>query len=703
MSIKPIDLHLRVTCREGHKTVLEFDLSSPSGRVEAFRLQGESERLQSDPRVLSRHLLQDLERLLEGLWGQDTQLLDEEIEDRLRQLGKKLYRGLLPEAFRDLFEATALGDDGSLLVETEEDWIPWEILHTHGAGGDFLCLRYRMGRWATHRNPAHSLAVNRLLCVDAGKLSDFGPSGLAVLTESSLEASVLFEMTQRFPGLESIPLEKPSHEAVMQRLKRGGFQLLHFIGHGDFPEEISADRAELFLEGQNLTPIDLVDEVERVMREERPLVFLNACRTARQGDSLTGLGGWPQTFVKLCECGAFLAPQWSVHSGRAYDFARSFYRGLERGLPLGEAVRRARLPPVDEEVSAGAPPPRAYLDATSLAYAFYGHPNASVRWGETQVPGEALPGRTDPEVTPPPAGPRPARQVGGESRLRRSRVVGRTPMGTKRDIKRRFLALGALVLVLITVVLVGWRQRRQVREARVMEYNHQGIELLQGGQASAARQNFEQALDLDPGSSETLVNLAYLKLAGGDELGALNLYRQAAELAPEEPLHHYNLGSLLVRREVYDEARIHLDRAVELDPTYAEAYNALGNAWLGLAQPGKARARLEQGLAQEDTADPYTRSILRKNLARSLLAEGDAATAIEHLTRALQGFGAGTPPRREALFLQASAHATLGQQEQTCRVLEDFARSLGSEFSSWVEKAKALAVEQECQIRWLEP
>lgn len=391
--VKPVDLHLEVvTGRDNGHPVLQFALTSPSGRLDTFRLKGESGRLPPDPTLLAGHLLQDLEELLEGFWDEATQLQPAEVDAQLRRIGKGLYRFLLPESLRLAFDEAGLGQDGSLLVETDETWIPWELLHTLGKQGDFLCMRYRMSRWLSKASPpAASLGVRHMVCIDAGRPKGTSPRWRP-LRDSPRESQVLYELAERFPGLEIDPdLTPPRYDAVMKLLKVGGFQLLHFIGHGDFSETQSAERAALVLEGRYLTAIDLVDEVESVMKEERPFIFLNACRAARQGQSLAGFGGWPRTFVKICGCGGFLAPQWSVDSRRAFEFARKFYGFLEDGVSpdeeggalLAEAVRQARILPAKARADADvASPQRPLVDPTTLAYAFYGHPNARISWGD---------------------------------------------------------------------------------------------------------------------------------------------------------------------------------------------------------------------------------------------------------------------------------------------------------------------------------
>jgi hypothetical protein len=114
--------------------------------------------------------------------------------------------------------------------------------------------------------------------------------------------------------------------------------------------------------------------VQTAIKSDRPLVFLNACRVARQGWSLSGLGGWAEAWVRVCGCGAFIGPQWVVKDSLAYELARVFYRKIEDGETFGQAVTAAR------EAVWTKDPGRP----TWLAYVAYGHPNARLFLGPNQ-------------------------------------------------------------------------------------------------------------------------------------------------------------------------------------------------------------------------------------------------------------------------------------------------------------------------------
>jgi hypothetical protein len=67
-------------------------------------------------------------------------------------------------------------------------------------------------------------------------------------------------------------------------------------------------------------------------------------------------------------CGGFIGSLWPVRDWAALAFARAFYEGLFRGLPLGEAVCRAR-----QQVRERFPD-----DPTWLAYRCFADPLARI-------------------------------------------------------------------------------------------------------------------------------------------------------------------------------------------------------------------------------------------------------------------------------------------------------------------------------------
>ncbi len=71
---------------------------------------------------------------------------------------------------------------------------------------------------------------------------------------------------------------------------------------------------------------------------------------------------------------------------------------------------------------------------------------------------------------------------------------------------------------------------------------------------------------------------------------------------PDSPMSHFSLGKLYLERRQYADAAAALESAVRLDPVYAAALVALGDAWAGAGEPAKAREVLgrarEHALAQ---------------------------------------------------------------------------------------------------------
>ena len=361
MTPESIDLHLRISKRrtESH-AVFRFELRSSNERVGVFCQAEDGAPIPDGIELSFSRLFLELESLRKNRLDSEA-LRPEDVEESVRNIGKDLYEKLLPSSIREVLDRPP-PENGSLLVESNETWIPWEILHSLGEGGDFLCLRYRMGRWLGEATPPRRLIqAENALCIEAGKIPGYPP-----LPSARKEAKDFISFTKQM-GLECESLEQPTYRRVMKSLRRGGYQILHFIGHGEFSGESDADRSTLILADRQLLPRDLVDETHRMLRSERPFVFLNACQAARRGKSLVGLGGWPETFLRRGHCAGFLAPQWSISSARASRFASAFWKEIAEGRTLGEAVRLARYSGNDSKP-----------DISTLAYVFFGHPDAKL-------------------------------------------------------------------------------------------------------------------------------------------------------------------------------------------------------------------------------------------------------------------------------------------------------------------------------------
>jgi tetratricopeptide (TPR) repeat protein len=224
-----------------------------------------------------------------------------------------------------------------------------------------------------------------------------------------------------------------------------------------------------------------------------------------------------------------------------------------------------------------------------------------------------------------------------------------------------------------------------------MRLANDGIGFLNLDRKEEARKAFRSALAIDPANAATLGNLAIVEMQLGDDEAALVHAQAAVRAAPEEAVHHYNLGNLLALKKRYEEALSSLQRAIEIDPHYANAYNELGNVYLELDHPAEARKTFEAGLA----CDP-TMAKLHKNLARAALAEGHQEEAIRHLEKALSLYSPVDPSgKTEATYWLAAANAA-GRPEEACAALQRFKALDPRLLSPFAKEATLLAAQHRC-------
>src|SRR3954453_3144700 len=335
----PVDLDLHVTTvfRNG-KMYFHYILNSEVAGFTHRSIDGPP--IQGSPDEYRAYLSEKIWKLGERTNVDDSPLLREEIERKLAALGHDLYRELfspeMKQAYRRFRRSVT-----TLTIISEEPWIPWELVKPFDTedphdviDDDFLCVKFELTRWlAGNRSPAPEIAVHRVACFQTS------PG----LPQAKQECEILADWARTHPGIENASAPITSASEIEALLEKGGFDVLHFVGHGTVAPARPDESALPLPDKSSLHPVDLGGRIETQFAKDRPLVFLNACWIGQQGWSLTGLGGWAKRWGDVCGCGAFLGPSWPVKDSLALEFAKTFYGALAQGDTFGRAAREARL------------------------------------------------------------------------------------------------------------------------------------------------------------------------------------------------------------------------------------------------------------------------------------------------------------------------------------------------------------------------
>jgi CHAT domain len=217
--------------------------------------------------------------------------------------------------------------------------LPWELLYDPGrrlflARGDRHLL---IVRFLDLLQPTVVSALQPPLRILIAAPS---PAGLPALC-SQLE-SELISRSARGAGFEIEQLEEPTLDGLRNKLLLSRFDVLHFIGHGEF------------VEGEGMLLLGPTGGVPQIVKADLfashiagtrlRLVVLNACDTARLASG-AGVDPFAGLAAALMRNGvaAVVAMQFPISDTAAVAFSASLYSRLAAGDRLDTAVTEARL------------------------------------------------------------------------------------------------------------------------------------------------------------------------------------------------------------------------------------------------------------------------------------------------------------------------------------------------------------------------
>ncbi len=328
--------------------------------------------LHTDPGVYHEEIYRRLSDLTDlfDLKKHDPAALDH-MHQAIRNLGQGLWNDLIPQGLQELYALERdEWRDRTLLVITDEPYIPWELIWPYGYQEEVWedeapwCFTMHMTRWLQRdgdgkglQGPPTRLPLERFAFV--------GPTDVS-LAAVDAEGTRLRALMQQ-AGIQDASPDLNSLARIQELLEAGVYDWFHLASHGEFSAARPDTSSAILLEGKQIfTPETLIGpRIQGHLFHQRPGFVLNACHTGRQGWALTQLGGWVNRLVGS-GAGLFLGPLWTITDESAKQFALHFYTRLLDGATVAEAMHYAR-----SRI-------RASGDPTWLAYTLYAHPNA--RW-----------------------------------------------------------------------------------------------------------------------------------------------------------------------------------------------------------------------------------------------------------------------------------------------------------------------------------
>jgi tetratricopeptide (TPR) repeat protein len=149
----------------------------------------------------------------------------------------------------------------------------------------------------------------------------------------------------------------------------------------------------------------------------------------------------------------------------------------------------------------------------------------------------------------------------------------------------------------------------KTKEAK--KFNNLGVTSFHNGEFELARDQFLEAVQLDPKFAESWNNLGLVYTELQDEDGAKDAFSKAIGINPDLPASYNNLGYIYYKQGNYDRAIEMYDEALERSPDNSSAYTNLGNAHFQQSNREDARKAWEKALEIDPGNEKASRNLKR--------------------------------------------------------------------------------------------
>ena len=188
-----------------------------------------------------------------------------------------------------------------------------------------------------------------------------------------------------------------------------------------------------------------------------------------------------------------------------------------------------------------------------------------------------------------------------------------------------------------------------------------------GGRLEDAREAIQRAVDLDPGNAEGYHELGMTLRLLDEDSAAAEQFQRALAIEPDRPMSLVHLGWIEMARRRYPDSRRWLDSAAAVNPGFYQAYTERAALRLAMGDTAGARGDAETAVRLRPASDPLVGEDV---LAALDLRGGDTAGARARVAR----LRLDEPDSSEAGVHQAAAWASLlvgaGETERAIAFLE---------------------------------
>jgi tetratricopeptide (TPR) repeat protein len=151
----------------------------------------------------------------------------------------------------------------------------------------------------------------------------------------------------------------------------------------------------------------------------------------------------------------------------------------------------------------------------------------------------------------------------------------------------------------------------QFRKKEAKKFNNLGVTSFHNGEYELARDEFLEAVGLDPEFAESWNNLGLVYTELEDDDGAREAFSRAIEINPDLPAAYNNLGYIFYKQEDYEMAVEMYNEAIKRNAENSSAYTNLGNAYFKQGNRDEASRAWEKALQIDPANEKASRNLDR--------------------------------------------------------------------------------------------